>query len=162
MPTLYLPEAARTKVARAADAEQRQMVEEFERITGLLEHYNQELRQLDEHLSIVLAKPNTTVEGLKPGFYHLVRMRPGHPAWIKPIEGPNGEWRDLDSSVYDLAAEDDLWNDRRTHERRKLARKAREARERQVAQERADRAREFDERWKAANTTSILVSKDIA
>lgn len=161
MPTLWLPQDRAQAQAEAASAEQRQMLEELERVTGLLEHYNRELRAIDPHLQVVLAKPNTTVEGLKPGYYHIVRMRPGHPAYIKPVEHADGSWRDLDSSVFDLVAEDDLWNDRAQREQRQKARRALEARQRERDREALDRAREFDERWKAANSVSILVPKGV-
>ena len=161
MPTLWIPRNRAEAQARAAAEEQRQMLEELERVAGLLDHYNRELQQIDRHLSVMLAKPTTTVEGLKPGYYHIVRMRPGHFAYIKPVEGPNGEWRDLDSSVFDLVAQDDLWNDRVQREQRRKARKALEARDRQRQRESQDRAREIDARIKSANSTSILIPRSI-
>jgi hypothetical protein len=141
--------------------EQAQLVEEFYDVTGKLEHFNRELYKIDRYLKVVLAKPNTTVQGLKPNFYHLVRLRPGHLAYIKPIEGPNGEWRDLDSSVFDLVAEEDLWNDRTQREMRQKARRAEEARQRQKQREAQDRAREFDERLYHATHVSVRVPKTI-
>lgn len=162
MPTLWLPKDREEAMAREALAEQRQMAEELNRVTGALEHYNRELQKIDPHLRVVLAKPNTTVEGLKPGYYHIVRLRPGTMAYIKPIEDPEtGAWRDLDSSIFDLVAEDDLWNDRVQREKRAKARKALEAKQRQREREAMDRAREFDERWKAANSVQILVPKGV-
>lgn len=141
--------------------EQNQLLQEFYEVSGKLEHFNRELYKIDRYLSVVLAKPNTSVQGLKPNFYHLVRMRPGHLAYIKPIEGPNGEWRDLDSSIFDLVAQDDLWNDRSQREQRQKARRAEDARQRQIIRERQDRAREFDERLKSRLNTSISVPKAV-
>lgn len=168
--TLYLPDSAQPGMPRAAlprqlhsevAAENRQMVEEFEHVTGALAYYDREVRQIDEHLRIVLAKPETTVEGLKPGYYHIVRMRPGHPSWIKPIEGPNGEWRDLDGSVFDLIHEADLWNDRTQREIRQKQRRAEEARKRQKDREAMARAAEFDDRLKHAQNVQILVPRGV-
>lgn len=160
--TLYLPNSARPRGAESeVSRENRQLVEEFYAITEKLEHFNRELREIDPHLSVVLAKPNTTVMGLKPNYYHLVRLVPGHLAYIKPIEGPAGEWRDLDSSIFDLAAEDDMWNDRAQKEQRAKAKRAAEAAARQRQREAQDRAGDFDERWKAHNSTSVLVSKTV-
>lgn len=161
MPTLWIPESRQEAMARAAAEEHRQMLDELERVSTALEHYNRELRQIDPHLSVMLAKPNTTVEGLKPGYFHIIRQRPGHFAYIKPVEGPNGEWRDLDSSIFDLVAEDDLWNDRLQREQRRKARKALEARARDRQRESQDRAREIDERVKSLNSTSILIPRSI-
>lgn len=158
MSGLYLPPSARAEVER----EQRQMVDELYDVVSKLDHFNRELYHIDPYLKVMLAKPTTTVIGLKPNYYHLIRMRPGHAAWIKPIEGPSGEWRDLDSSVFDLVAEDDLWNDRSQREQRQKARRADEASKRQRDREAQDRAREFDERAYHAQNVSVLIPKAIA
>lgn len=168
MPTLHLPSSMRTggiilprgvedEIAR----EQRQMQDEVERITGTLNYYNRLLHDIDEHLEVVLAKPNTTVEGLKPGYYHLIRLNPGHPAYIKPYEYDDGSWRDLDSGILDAAVEDDLWNDRLQSERRRLRKNAKAAKERQRQREHIDRAREMDARIKSLNSTQISVPRSI-
>lgn len=168
-PTLHLPSSVRTggvvlprRVEDAIAREQRQLQEEMERMAGALNYYNGLLKEIDEHLEVVLAKPNTTVEGLKPGYYHLVRLNPGHPAYIKPVEWDDGSWRDLDSSILDLAVEDDLWNDRLQSERRKLRKEAKRAKERQRQREHEDRAREMDARIKSLNSTQILVPRSIS
>lgn len=159
---IYLPQSARPKQADSEiSREQAAMAQELFEVTGKLKHFNDELSQIDEWLSVVLAKPNTTVEGLKPSYYHLVRRRPGHPAYVKVVEGPNGEWRDLDSSVFDLAAEDDLWNDRSQRELRQKARRSEEARQRQSDREAQDRAHEFDARLKSSLNGSISVTRSI-
>lgn len=168
MATIHLPSSVRTggvALPRSVESEvmreQSQLALELYEITGKMEYYSRELKQIDPHLSVILAKPNTTVLGLKPNFYHIVRLRPGSPAYIKPVEGPNGEWRDLDSSIFDMVAEEDLWNDRTQRDKREKARKADEARIRQRQREAMDRAREFDERLKSALNTSISVPKAV-
>lgn len=159
---LWLPEAARPKGGESeVMKEQRQLVEEFYSVSDKLEHFNRELQKIDPHLRVVLAKPSTTVQGLRPNFYHIIRLRPGHGTYIKVIEGPNGEWRDLDSSVFDLVAEDDLWNDRTQRERRQRARRAEEARRRQRQRDAEARAREFDERWHSATHVAVSVPKAV-
>jgi hypothetical protein len=165
---IFLPSSARTggvvlprRVESEVMREQAQMVQELYEITEKLDHFNRELYKIDHYLKVMLAKPQTTVEGLKPGYYHLIRMRPGHLAYIKPVEGPNGEWRDLDSSIFDLVAMDDLWNDRTQRELRQRQRRADEARKRQRDREAMDRAREFDERLKSRDNVSIRVSRNI-
>lgn len=168
MPTLHLPSSVRTggvALPRAVESEitreQNQLAQELYEVTSKLDHFNRELYRIDPYLKVFLAKPMTTVMGLKPNYYHLVRMRPGHMAYVKPIEGPNGEWRDLDSSVFEQVAEDDLWNDRTQREIRKRQRRAEEARLRQKQRESQDRAREFDERLHHATHVSVSVPKKI-
>lgn len=166
--TLYLPSSVRTggvaiprRAASEVDRENAQMHLEMYAISAKLDHYNKELKQIDQYLSVILAKPKTTVMGLKPNYYHLVRMRPGTLAYIKPIQGPNGEWRDLDSSIFDTVAENDMWNDATQRELNKLQRRAEAARVAQKDREAQDRAREFDERWHSATHVSVSVPRSI-
>ena len=156
---IALPTSAASEVA----AEQRQMVEELDRTAGALAYWSRELQTIfnDPDVHVMLAKPNTTVVGLKPNYYHIVRVRPGTAAWIQPIEGPDGEWRDLDSSVIDIALKADLWNDRTQRELRKQRETAEKARQAQKRREAMDRAGDFDERLRAANGTMIHVKRSI-
>src|SRR6266508_3989472 len=104
--TLYLPDSARPAEDHSeVDAEQRQMAEEMEDISGRLAHFTRELQNIfnEPYVKVILAKPKTTVIGLKGGYYHIVRIRPGTAAWVQPYEGPDGEWRDLDSGIVDVA-----------------------------------------------------------
>lgn len=168
MPTIHLPSSVMTggvalprQVESEVMREKAQMAQELYVVTGKLGYYTRELQQIDPYLSVILAKPNTTVDGLKPNYYHIVRLRPGSPAYIKPVEGPNGEWRDLDSSIFAMVAEEDLWNDRTQRDKREKARRANEVRERERQRQAADRAREFDERLWHATHTSVSVPRSI-
>lgn len=165
---LHLPSSVRTggvalprRVEDEVRREQEQLRQEAEFLSARLKHFDRMLKEIDEHLSVKLAKENTTVEGLKPGFYHIVRMNPGHLAYIKPYENDDGSWRDLDSGIIDAAVEDDLWNDRVRSERRRVRQRADDAKARQRAREAADRAAEIDARIKSLNSTQILVSRSI-
>jgi hypothetical protein len=154
MSSLYLPPSA---VAE----EQRQMLDEMEAVAGRLQHYQKRLDETYTGLKVMLAKPNTTIEGLKPGYYHLVFDVPGSGTFIEPYQGPNGEWRDLDDGIFTLAAESDGWNDRVRRDMAKMRAKAEADRKADLLRERMDRAHAFDERWKSANSTQILVSRSI-
>jgi hypothetical protein len=167
--TLYLPSSVRTggvavprRVEDAITREQTQMQREVEFISHRLNHFNRLIKEIDDYLEIVLAKPNTTVEGLKPNYYHIVRMRPGHPAYIKPYEWDDGSFRDLDSGIIDAAIEDDLWNDQVIAERKRIRRRADDAKARDRARQAADRAAEIDARIKSLNNVSISVPRSIA
>lgn len=157
MSHIYLPR----HLGNAVEEEQNQIREEVEFLAGRLDYYDKLAREIDEHLRVVMAKPNTTVEGLKGGYYHLVRLRPGHPAYIKPYEHEDGSWRDLDEGILDMAVEDDLWNDQVMRERRRLRKRADEAKERDRQRQSADRAAEIDARIKSLNSTQILVPRSI-
>lgn len=168
--TLHLPSSVKTggvalpnSAASEIAAEQAALQEQLYEVTGALEHWSRELQHIfdDPDVKVILAKPNTTVIGLKPNYYHIVRVRPGTAAWIQPVETPDGEWLDLGSHVIDIALKSDLWNDRTQKELRRAREKAEKERQARILRERQDRAREFDERLKSAMTTSIAVPRSI-
>lgn len=168
--SLWLPSSVKTggvalptHVASEIDMEQRQMVEEMEDVTGALAYWSRELQDIfnEPNIKVILAKPNTTVVGLKPNYYHIVRMNPGTAAYIQPIETPNGEWLDLGSHVIDIALKADLWNDRTQRELRKQRERAEKARLAQKQRDAADRAGDFDERVRSLNRTQIRVTRNI-
>lgn len=167
--TLYLPRSVTTRgvaLPNSAESEihreNRQLQEELELVAGKLAYYTKELQKIDPYLSVVMAKPNATVLGLRPGYYHVVRQRPGSPAWIKVIDHEDGSWRDLDSSVFQLVQEADLWNDRTQREIRRNQERAEAARKRDNQRRGQDRAAEFDDRWKHATNVQISVPRDIS
>lgn len=165
MSQLWSPSATPRAIARRVESEaareQRQLIEEVSNVTGRLRHYQKRLDETYTNLKVMMAKPNTTIEGLRPGYYHLIYDVPGVGTWIEAYEGPNGEWRDLDDGILVLAAESDGWNDRVRRDIAEQKRKAAAAAEADRLRERMDRAHDFDERWHNANTTQISVSKDV-
>lgn len=154
MNNLIMP---KSEVAR----EQAEMLDQLETVTGRLRHYQRLLDERYTGVKVMLAKPNTTIEGLVPGYYHLVYDVPNVGTWIEPYQGPGGEFRDLDDGILTLAAESDSWNDRVRRDIAKQKADALKAQKADQLRERMDRAHEFDERWKSANSTQILVSRSI-
>lgn len=137
------------------------MLEELEEVSGRLGHYQRLLDEKYPGMKVMLAKPNVTIEGLKPGYYHLIWDVPAFGAWIEPYQGPNGEWRDLGDGILVVAAESDTWDERVKRDIAEEKRKARVSAENDRLRARMDRAHEFDERWKSANSSQILVSRSI-
>jgi len=139
------------------------MAEEMEDISGRLAHFTRELQNIfnEPYVKVILAKPKTTVIGLKGGYYHIVRIRPGTAAWVQPYEGPDGEWRDLDSGIVDVALQADMWNDRTQRQLRQAQERAEAARQRQKQREAQDRAAEYDARVRSMLSTQILVPRSI-
>lgn len=156
-----LPSRAENEVLR----EQADMLEQLEDVTGSMLHYTRELQHRfdDPYLKVVLAHSRTTVEGVKPNYYHVVRMEPGKPSAVLVLEDEEtGEWRDLGDWVFDYVARSDLQNDRTQrllHEER-IARERERIRQKQ--REGQDRAREFDDRLWHATHTSISIPRSIS
>lgn len=151
---LWLPSEVRRENA--------ELQEQLDTEVEALAYWTKALQQIDPYLSVVMAKMTVTVDGMKPGYYHIIRQTgPNSPVYIKPVENPDGTWRDLDSRVIEQAQEDDLWNDRTQRERRKIREQAEAARQRQMAREKQDRIDELNRRWHSANSVSIAIPRSI-
>jgi hypothetical protein len=167
MPTLHLPDSVRTggiilpdSARSEIERDHRELADNLFSVAAVKADFDRDLKQIDPHLEIVKAKDQTTVVGLRAGFWHLVRRPPGHPAYIKPITAnghPEGPYKEPDSSVFEEAMLDDLWNDRARKANRKRMKTAEDARQRRKDREAQDRIAEFGERVKSRNSTQILV-----
>lgn len=123
-----------------------------------LNYWDQELRKIDEHLTLVRAQPDATTPGLKPGYYHVVRNNPGAPATIIPVQGPNGEFREPDSGMLEELKFADMWRDKDRLLRLQEA-KDRE-RDREAARAAEEARGELTERLRAYGRESVLFSPD--
>lgn len=169
--TLHLPSSVLTggvALPRRAEnevlAEQGQIVEQMDSMSSQMLHFTNELRHRfsDPYLKVVLAKPNTTVNGLKPNYYHVIRFEPGKPLAIMPVEDPEtGEWRDLGEWVFDMVARADLQNDRTQRMLRRAQAKNEQARQHDKIRRGQDRAAEFDDRLKHAVNVYVSIPRSI-
>lgn len=168
--TLHLPASAATggialpkRAENAILQEQAEMLEQMHDVTGRLAYFTRELQERfdDPYLKVILARPHTTVEGLRPNHYHVIRFEPGKPVAIMPVVTSDGEWMDLNGSVFEMVAKADLQNDRT----QRLLREEREAAERGRLREKArramDRAGDFDDRLDHAINPRISVPRSI-
>jgi hypothetical protein len=124
-----------------------------------LRRFNEELQRIDPHLELVRASPNATLPGLKPGYYHVVRHNPDAPVSVDVLEGPDGEFVEPGSNVFDMLERSDMWSERAMKIRQKKELDAARSKERAREKEREDRIYEFKERWKQANSDQILIKE---
>lgn len=146
------------------DADHRDVMDNMISIAAVKRDFDRDLQQIDPHLEILKARDNTTVEGLRAGFWHIVRRAPGHPAYFKPITAngePDGPYAEPSSAIFEMVQMDDLWNDRARKAHRKRMKEAEKARERRLDRERQDRIENFNERLRSRNGTQILVRRSI-
>lgn len=120
--------------------------------------YEPDLKAIDPSLCLVKAKPHTEVgSSLKAGYWHIIRHEPGFVSYVTPLEWANGEYREPGSWIYEHIAKEDMWNDRTKKMTKERNRKIHNARERELDREALDRAGDFDERYKNANSTQVLL-----
>ena len=104
---------------------------------------NYELQQMDPHLQVVWIGerfPEGIIPGASPGRWHLRRNPPDGIDSYWPVEGPDGEYRDLGMDLVEKMKAADLWKPGAVEElnRRKYRRAAREAKEKALLAEQAD------------------------
>lgn len=156
--SLYLPGRAAQEIAR----DRAEIALQYYSVKGTLDHYNRELKRIDERLELVRAKDQVE-EGspMKAGYYHILLHAPGHPTTVLPCEYDDGSYREPGSWMFPYLEEQDMWNDRARRASRNRQERIRDAEARQKERERQDRVDDFNERWKSANSTQIHVKRQI-
>lgn len=145
--SIWLPDS----VHEAALAEQTEQSETMAR-------FNAELETIDPYLRLIKASEKATTPGLKPGYFHILRIPPGGPPSVQPVEGAMGEYREPDAGLFQELKETDLWNSEVKWEREKMIRAAERARRRQRDRERADRVEEVLDAYKAKHEPGVSMT----
>lgn len=158
MASLYLPQSA----VRKLKADQEQYSADV--VAGLalrntMDRWNRELKQIDDRLELVRAQEKTTVPGLRPGYWHVLRVNPApSPPSLIALEGEGGEFREPGSWMFEMLRAADLWRDdvardraRRKSELEVVQRRARE-------RERAELREELADRWKARTNPGVSMA----
>lgn len=109
--TLFLPPT----ITRGLQQERLQMQTDLVKMTHMketMDSWNRDLRQIDPYLELIKAQENPEVQihALKPGYWHIIRHNPDAPPSITTWEGPEGEYREPDSGIYDHLRLNDLQN----------------------------------------------------
>lgn len=125
------------------------------------EEFTRELKLIDPHLELVWWPENGGAPGFMPGRYHIVRHNPDASGSVEPVVGPAGEYREPDSSLFDLLRRSDMWNDRAMHDRKRMMQRALDAEAKRKAAELEEIREEARERWAAATETRVSMSRDV-
>jgi hypothetical protein len=124
--------------------------------TEICKAFNPELKHIDEHLELVWwPAHNPPSPGFIAGRYHLVRHNPNASGSVEPLIGPNGEFREPDSSLFEWLRASDMWNAQANRERRRVMQAAKDAEARRRQRENEDHAEELRDRVNAATRASV-------
>lgn len=127
-----------------------------------LEHWDRMLKQIDPRLYLVKAR-NPVVAGtaLRPGYWHILRDNgdKGAPPTVMTIEGPNGEYVEPNSAIFDLLRRNDLQRPGAKREMKEAEERARQAQEREREREREELIAEASERWLAGNRAFVSMDR---
>lgn len=145
--SLWLPPQSREDQAQIA-----QYNAEVNRQWQIFNHYNSELKAIDERLMLVQAAEDATTPGLEPGHWHVVmNMGPNRPPNIsKGYKTPG-------SGMFEDLRKGDMWSNRSMYEARKARERAQKAAERQRAVEKEERIEEALDRYRHKYITKISV-----
>jgi hypothetical protein len=149
----------------------RQLADEAERdaatvhlakaLRGQLDFWNRELRQIDDRLELVWFDENVDIVGVVPCRYHLIRRNdPPAPVSVIPITGPDGEFIEPNSALFDRLRAADLWNDEARRDRQKRHEELIRRKRRQQERETEERQEEILERYLAATRTQVSLNTD--
>ena len=143
-------------------AEYRGEVHSLARQAGIVSSFNRELREIDPHLQMVWFDDGVELEGVMPGRYHLLRDAPGVPPTLEPLCGPNGEFMEPNSGLFNWLRESDMWNAEARRDQERRREEARRSAERVRAREREEIREELMDRYNAHFRTSVSMNRDAA
>jgi len=123
-----------------------------------IEHFNRELKQVDEHLELIKARDDATAAGLMPGFWHILRHNPGAPPSLLPLTGDDGEFVEPSDRIFTLLREGDLQNDQVIRARRERDERAAKQRARDKARDAEDRVGLMTEHIKAVSRAHVSMT----
>lgn len=158
--SLWVPPKVSQELQQQTQAHQVELLEMVHR-KGVMDDFNRDLKRIDSYLELIWAPGNARAPGLIPNRYHVLRHNPGAPPTLLPIVGPDGEYVEPNSGVFDLLREQDMWSSEASYDRKRRERAAEDTEKRRKAREDEQRREELEERWKAATRTQVLLSPDV-
>lgn len=130
---LVLPESVEAaRINAEIDSQVNDQIEEATR-------WNRELKRIDESLSLVWSPPQADDTELRPGRFMIRKRVSGSVDAFIPLEGPEGQYREPGPWMLEMLAANDMWSDRRRHEREEIKRKLGESKRRAEQTEREAR-----------------------
>lgn len=130
-----------------------------------VKQFNYELRAIDPLLQLVWCPDPAPVEavaaGAKPGRFNVLRHNEGAPLSVYPIEGPDGEFVEPGSGVFEMLRRADLWSAENQRERERRLKELAYRRERREETEREERNQDAFERWLAVSRTQISMDTSV-
>jgi hypothetical protein len=139
---------------------QRLVNQELQRVKGILDEFNHELRRIDGQLEMVRAPADCGLTGMKPHYYHVVRWNEGAPPTFFVIEGEHGEFVEPTSRVFEKLREGDLWDPQVMRRIKQRHANAEAAEAKMRVRENQARQEEISERVAAVTRTQVSMNRD--
>lgn len=165
MTTLYLPpgvtrELYDERLKREAQAHASGVFVRDERCR----EFDPLLFRVEPYLSMVFCREPAPLPvvacGARPGRYNIVRQVPGTPVTFLPVVGPDGEYVEPSSRVFQMLDELDSWKPSVKRDRQQRSDRIADARAKAEVDERARMDQEVWERWQAVSRTQVSMNTD--
>lgn len=131
-------------------------------VQSKIERWDRMLAEIDPRLTLLKAKEWVkTGTPLIPNYWHIVRDNSdkGAPPTVMPITGPNGEYVEPSSAIFDKLRENDMQRPGFAREMREREEKIRRAQEREREIEREERVQEIHERYIAGTRVGVSMNR---
>jgi hypothetical protein len=112
--------------------------------------WNDELKRIDQHLSLVWVSESATEPDLEPGRWHIRRQNPETLDSYWPLVGDHGEYKEPGDWMLQELKAGDLWNPRVHRDKEEVKRRLREVRRRAKARKAEQRRDEMATAVRAA------------
>jgi hypothetical protein len=133
------------------------------RLGGFLEHWNRELKSIDERLEMAWFDETVNHPAVVPCRYHILRHNePPAPMSVIPVVDSEGNFVEPDSGIFEMLLKGDMWSEAAQRERKRAIKLAEAAKDRERERETEDRRQEIIERIQANTRTFVSMSRDSA
>jgi hypothetical protein len=165
MTELYLPPSALRDLRLEREAQTLEFVETA-RQSAVCREFDPLLQRIDPLLSMVFCRepaPHAVVAaGARPGRYNVLReSHNGGPRSFMPIVGPNGEFVEPTSRVFETLKSMDSWNPAVQRERREREESIEKARAKREADELREANEDVLERYKAVSRAQVSMNTSV-
>lgn len=123
--------------------------------------WNPELQKIDPYLRLAKAHDNAHCMGVRPGYYHLVRLNPDAPPWVQPLSTTDGRFIEPTSQMLDDLRASDMQNARAMADRAARELRDEQSRERDQARRDEERMDDMLDRFDHLENPRIVVSRDV-
>lgn len=171
MSRLFIPPRVAHELEQETQRRQTSALGVLER-AAVCKEFDPDLQRIDPDLSMVFCPEITPQDrakggpildavaaGARPGRYNVMRQAPGAPWTFKPITGPNGEFVEPTSRVFEMLKEQDWWDPAVRHVREQREQRLEDARRRREENERRERDEVAWEHWQAVSRTQVSMNR---
>jgi hypothetical protein len=154
---LWVPPRVSDEHLESTRAYNASLLQMFEFDLPLCDTWNPVLRSIDPLLRIGKARERAHAVGVRPGFWHLLRLNDTGPYSVTTIH-VNGQYAEPTQSMLDALRDMDLQNNRVIADQRRQREAEARAKERERERDTEERLEEMQDRWNAVTRAQVSMN----